>query len=143
MAPPNNRLMIRTTTLINRFAFQLTNGKIGGRFGKVDILLLTTTGRKSGEARTVPLQYFTDGEDYVLVASNAGDDHHPAWWLNLQANPAGVMQLGGDKKKVEARKATAEEKGRIWPNVTAIYPGYDEYQTRTSREIPLVLLRPQ
>jgi deazaflavin-dependent oxidoreductase (nitroreductase family) len=143
MAPPNNRLMIRTTTVINRFLFQLTNGKIGGRFGKVDILLLTTTGRKSGEKRTVPLQYFRDGEELVLVASNAGDDHHPAWWLNLQANPNAEVQLGGDKKGVEARKATPEEKTRIWPSVIAVYPGYDEYQTRTSREIPLVLLRPR
>jgi deazaflavin-dependent oxidoreductase (nitroreductase family) len=142
MAPPNNRLMIRTTTVINRFLFKLTNGKVGGRFGKVDILLLTTKGRKSGEKRTVPLQYFKDGEDLVLVASNAGDDRHPAWWLNLQADPKAQVQIGGDKKRVEARKATADEKTRIWPNVTAIYPGYDEYQTRTSREIPLVLLRP-
>ncbi len=143
MAPPNNRLMIRTTTAVNRFLFQLTNGKIGGRFGKVDILLLTTKGRKSGQKRTVPLQFFRDGEDLVLVASNAGDDHHPAWWLNLQANPKGLVQIGGDKKKIEARKATPEEHTRIWPNVTAVYPGYDEYQTRTTREIPLVLLRPQ
>jgi deazaflavin-dependent oxidoreductase (nitroreductase family) len=142
MAPPNNRLMIRTTTVINRFLFKLTNGKVGGRFGKVDILLLTTKGRKSGEKRTVPLQYFKDGEDLVLVASNAGDDRHPAWWLNLQADPKAQVQIGGNKKRVEARKATADEKTRIWPNVTAIYPGYDEYQTRTSREIPLVLLRP-
>jgi deazaflavin-dependent oxidoreductase (nitroreductase family) len=136
-------MMIRTTTVINRFLFQLTNGKIGGRFGKVDILLLTTTGRKSGEKRTVPLQYFRDGEELVLVASNAGDDRHPAWWLNLQANPRAEVQLGADKKGVEARRATAEEKTRIWPSVIAVYPGYDEYQTRTSREIPLVLLRPR
>jgi deazaflavin-dependent oxidoreductase (nitroreductase family) len=143
MAPPNNRPMIKTTTAINRFLFQLSNGRIGGRFGKVEILLLTTKGRKSGQARTTPLQYFRDGDDIVLVLSNAGDDHHPAWWLNLQANPNGAVQIGGEKTKVEARKATPDEKARIWPDVTAIYPGYDEYQTRTTREIPLVLLRPR
>jgi len=143
MAPPNNRLMFKTTTAINQFLFQLSNGRIGGRFGKVDILLLTTMGRKSGQARTIPLQYFRDGDDIVQLPSNAGDDHHPAWWLNVQANPNGVMQIGGEKTKVEARKATQEEKTRIWPHVTAIYPGYDEYQTRTTREIPLVLLRPR
>jgi len=143
MAPPNNRLMIKTTTIINRFLFQISNGRIGGRFGKVDILLLTTKGRKSGEDRTVPLQYFRAGDDLVLVPSNAGDDRDPAWWLNLRADPNGTVQIGGQKTKVEARKATPEEKTRIWPDVTAIYPGYDEYQTRTTREIPLVLLRPQ
>ena len=143
MAPPNNRLMIKTTTVINRFLFQISNGRIGGRFGKTEILLLTTKGRKSGEARTVPLQYFRDGDDIVLVPSNAGDDHHPGWWLNLQANPNGVVQIGADKTKVAARTATPEEKARIWPDVTAIYPGYDEYQTRTTREIPLVLLSPR
>jgi deazaflavin-dependent oxidoreductase (nitroreductase family) len=133
--------MIKTTTIINRFLFQISSGRIGGRFGKVDILLLTTKGRKSGQARTIPLQYFRDGDDLVLVPSNAGDDSAPAWWLNLQTNPRGVVQIGGEKTKVEARKATPAEKARIWPNVTAIYPGYDEYQTRTEREIPLVLLR--
>lgn len=143
MAPPNNRLMIKTTTIVNRFLFQISNGRIGGRFGKAEILLLTTKGRKSGQARTIPLQYFRNGDDFVLVPSNAGDDHHPGWWLNLQANPNGVLQIGGDKTKVEARKATPEEKARIWPDVIAIYPGYDEYQTRTTREIPLVLLRPR
>jgi deazaflavin-dependent oxidoreductase (nitroreductase family) len=134
--------MIRTTTVINRFLFKLTNGRIGGRFGKVKILLLTTSGRKSGKQRTVPLQYFNDGEEYAIVASNGGDDRHPGWWLNLQAEPKAEVQIGAEKLSVEARRASPEEKGRIWPNVISVYPGYDEYQTRTSREIPLVLLRP-
>jgi deazaflavin-dependent oxidoreductase (nitroreductase family) len=143
MAPPNNRVMMRAVTVINRFLFKLTNGKVGGRFGKVKILLLTTTGRKSGRPRTVPLQYFEAGGDLALVGSNAGDDRHPAWWLNLQAAPAAEVQIGADVKHVEARLATPEEKIRIWPGIIAVYPGYDEYQTRTSREIPLVLLRPR
>jgi deazaflavin-dependent oxidoreductase (nitroreductase family) len=142
MAPPNNRLMMRVVTVVNRFLFKLTDGRIGGRFGKVDILLLTTTGRKSGRPRTVPLQYFRDGEDLAVVGSNAGDDRHPAWWLNLQAHPEAKVQIGAGNRPVQARLATPEEKARIWPEVTAVYPGYDEYQTRTSREIPLVLLRP-
>jgi deazaflavin-dependent oxidoreductase (nitroreductase family) len=134
--------MIRTTTVINRFLFKLTNGRIGGRFGKVKILLLTTRGRKSGRRRTVPLQYFNDGDGYAIVASNGGDDRHPAWWLNLQAEPKAEVQIGAAKRPVEARRATAEEKARVWPNLISVYPGYDEYQTRTTREIPLVLLRP-
>jgi deazaflavin-dependent oxidoreductase (nitroreductase family) len=142
MAASISRLMIRTVTPINRFLFKLTNGNIGGRFGRVKILLLTTSGRKSGRLRTVPLQYFRDGDNFVVVGSNGGDDRHPAWWLNLQADPKGEVQIGSKKLPVEGRAATPEEKARIWPNVVAAYPGYDKYQARTPREIPLVLLRP-
>ena len=88
MAPPNNRLMIKTTTVVNRFLFQVSNGRIGGRFGKAEILLLTTKGRKSGQARTIPLQYFRDDDDIVLVPSNAGDDHHPG----MVVEPAGESE---------------------------------------------------
>lgn len=140
MAPPNNRLMIKVTSTLNRCLYRATGGVIGSRFGKARILLLTTTGRKSGRTRTVPLLYVNDGKDFVLIASNAGDDRHPAWWLNLRSEPRGEVQIGWAKAKVIARQATAEEQARLWPSITAVYPGYDEYTKRTSRRIPVVIL---
>lgn len=143
MAPPNNRLMIRLASDINRCLYQATGGVIGGRFGKIDILLLTTTGRKTGRKRTAPLLYIKDGEDFVVVGSNGGDDRDPGWWVNLKAEPHGQVQVGWAKTTVTARKATSEEKARLWPRVTGVYAGYDEYQTRTKREIPVVILTPK
>ena len=142
MAPPNNRLMIKVTSALNKCLYRATGGVIGGRFGKANILLLTTTGRKSGRKRTTPLLYLKDGDDFVLIASNAGDDRNPGWWVNLKADPHGRVQVGWAKTSVTARQASAEEKARLWPRITDVYPGYDEYTTRTTREIPVVLLTP-
>lgn len=142
MAPPNNRLMIKVTSTLNKCLYRATGGVIGGRFGKADILLLTTTGRKSGRRRTTPLLYIKDGDDFVLIASNAGDDRNPGWWVNLKADPRGRVQIGWAKTDVRARQATAEEKARLWPRIIDVYPGYDEYTTRTTREIPVVILTP-
>jgi deazaflavin-dependent oxidoreductase (nitroreductase family) len=142
MAPPNNRLMIKVTSTLNKCLYRATGGVIGGRFGKANILLLTTTGRKSGRKRTTPLLYLKDGDDFVLIASNAGDDRNPAWWVNLKAAPHGRVQVGWAKTGVTARQASAEEKARLWPRITDVYPGYDEYTTRTTREIPVVILTP-
>jgi deazaflavin-dependent oxidoreductase (nitroreductase family) len=142
MAPPNNRLMIRLATDINRCLYRATGGVIGGRFGKIDILLLTTTGRKSGRKRTAPLLYLKDGEDFVVIGSNGGDDRHPGWWVNLKADPHGRVQVGWAKTNVTARRATPKEKARLWPRITAVYPDYDVYVQRTTREIPVVILTP-
>jgi deazaflavin-dependent oxidoreductase (nitroreductase family) len=108
------------------------------------VLELTTTGRKSGQERscmlTSPLQV---GDTYVIVASRGGDDHHPAWYLNLEANPEVQIALGGKAKQPRrARIATADERAEMWPQITAQYRNYAGYQSKTTREIPLVLLEP-
>ncbi len=143
MAPPNNRLMIRLASDINRCLYRATRGVIGGKLGKIDILLLTTTGRKTGRRRTAPLLYIKDGEDFVVIGSNGGDDRHPGWWLNLKVDPRGQVQVGWAKTAVTARQATPEEKTGLWPRITGVYPGYDEYASRTTREIPVVILTPE
>ena len=143
MAPPNNRLMVKVTSTLNKCLYRATGGVIGGRFGKANILLLTTTGRKSRRKRTTPLLYIKDGDDFVLIASNAGDDRNPGWWVNLKADPHGRVQIGWAKTDVTARQTTPEEKARLWPRIIDVYPGYDEYTTRTTREIPVVILTPE
>jgi deazaflavin-dependent oxidoreductase (nitroreductase family) len=123
--------------------FRASGGRIGGRLrGNLPVLLLTTTGRKSGKQRTTPLLYVRDGEQYVIVASVGGAPKHPAWHLNLQNNPAATIQIGTRRIAVSAKTATPDERTRLWSLVTAMYPGYDAYQAKTSREIPVVVLTP-
>ena len=104
------------------------------------ILLLTTTGRKSGEPRTMPLIFTYDGDDLVIVASKGGVDEHPAWYLNLRANPEAEVQVRGDVFKVRARDAEGEERERLWRQMAEAWPDYDAYQERTDRRIPVVVL---
>lgn len=105
-------------------------------------LLLTTTGRKSGEKRTVALVFLADGERYVIVASLAGYDHNPAWYANLQANPHCELQLSRKKLKATARDATDAERERLWPRLTALLPLWDLFQNQTTRAFPIVVLTP-
>ncbi len=130
-------------TGVHRGLFRLSRGRIGGRFGKMPILLLTTKGRKSGLARTTPLTYLLDGDDYVLIASNGGKDWPPAWFGNLTAHPEGVVQLGSQKFRVTATVADAEQRRRLWPIVLERYPNYAGYEKKTTREIPLTILHRQ
>ncbi len=104
------------------------------------VLLLTTTGRRSGKQRTTPLTFLRDGADLVLIASNGGADQPPDWWRNLQHNPRAVVQIVRNRSTVTARTASAEERERLWPVITATYSGYAKYQQRTTRQIPVVLL---
>jgi deazaflavin-dependent oxidoreductase (nitroreductase family) len=132
----------RTVTKLHSFIYHATNGKVGGRMAGGRVLLLTTTGRKSGRERTVPLLYFRDGEDMVVVASNGGTASHPAWWLNLMTNPEATVEVGGRKVRVWAEEAGSEEKKRLWPELVEMYGGYEDYRRRTDREIPVVFLHP-
>jgi F420H(2)-dependent quinone reductase len=102
--------------------------------------LLTTTGRKSGQPRTNPVNIMADGDRWILVASYAGDDRDPQWFKNLQANPEATIQLGTEKIRVRATVATPEEKPDLWKKAVATYKGYDSYQRKTSRDIPVVIL---
>ena len=107
------------------------------------VLLLTTTGRRSGKARTTPLTFFRDGTDLVVIASNGGADRPPDWSLNLQQTPRAVVGSAHDKLVVTARPASEQERERLWVVVTATYAGYARYQERTTRRIPVVLLTPE
>jgi deazaflavin-dependent oxidoreductase (nitroreductase family) len=121
--------------------YRETDGEEGFRWKRDStILLLTTTGRKSGEPRTMPLIFDSDDDNYVLVASKGGHDQHPAWYLNLQANPEAEVQVKGDVFKVRARDAEGEERERLWRQMNEMWPDYDRYQERTERQIPVVVL---
>jgi deazaflavin-dependent oxidoreductase (nitroreductase family) len=135
------KTMMRMISGTHEFWYRLSGGLIGGRVGGLPILLLTTTGRKSGKKRTMPLVYLQDGDDIVIIASNGGSDRHPAWWLNLKDKPEAEVQVGRDAKSVTAEKATGEERDRLWRQVVEMYKGYDEYRQMTEREIPVVILR--
>jgi F420H(2)-dependent quinone reductase len=137
---------------LHQFVYRHSGGLIGSRIVAGRALLLTTTGRRSGEPRTCALIYLRDGERWVVVASNGGSDHPPYWLLNLQAHPGVGVQIGLKKFSARAAVASAEERKRLWPRVNRrnmglapiMHPGargrYDVYQRHTTREIPLVLL---
>ncbi|PZG19435.1 nitroreductase family deazaflavin-dependent oxidoreductase [Micromonospora craterilacus] len=103
-------------------------------------LLLTTRGRRSGKLRRTALIYGRDGDAYLVVGSQGGDPRHPAWYLNLLAEPEVQVQVGDERFTARARTATAEEKSRLWATMTGIWPAYDDYQAKTDRDIPVVLL---
>jgi deazaflavin-dependent oxidoreductase (nitroreductase family) len=106
------------------------------------VLLLTTTGRKTGKQRTWPLGYITEGDNWIVVGSNGGVEWFPAWWLNLQANPMATVQVGRLTRAVKAQKAIGPERERLWSKFTTALPAYAGYQQRTKREIPVVILHP-
>jgi F420H(2)-dependent quinone reductase len=122
------------------FFYRLSKGRLGGRFRGASVLLLTTTGRKTGKKRTTPLLYVKEGNRLAIVASNGGRDHNPSWWTNLGFNPQGEVQIKGEKWQVKAEKASDSEKTRLWPLLAKAYPSYDDYQRKTKREIPVVIL---
>lgn len=137
-------IALKSMNAIHRALRAATFGKFGNSFSGMPVLELITTGRTSGQPRAVmltsPLQ---EGEVFVVVASRGGDDHHPAWFLNLQANPdVQVAVQGGPKQPMVARVASDDERARMWPLITDKYSNYAGYQSKTEREIPLVLLSP-
>jgi F420H(2)-dependent quinone reductase len=132
--------MTRGHTLL----YRATGGLVGHRFpGGPPMLLLDHVGAKSGRRRTTPLAYIADGENLVIVASKGGHPRHPAWFHNLRANPAATIQVGSERRAVRARVASPAERRRLWPMVVEKYGGYADYQQRTEREIPLVILEPR
>ena len=138
---PSDR-MLKTMNGIHRMILGVTRGKAGWTAGNMPVLELTTIGRKSGEPRscllTSPLQ---ENGEIVIVASRGGDDHHPAWYLNLLETPqVQVSYKGAPHKIMTARTANAQERARMWPVVAGAFKGYAGYQEKTSREIPLVIL---
>jgi len=139
-----NDLNFKAMNAIHRVALKLTGGRAGWRLLGMPALELTTIGRKSGEPRTVmltsPLQ---EGSTIAVVASRGGDDKAPAWYLNIVDNPdVEVVYQGGPKQRMKARVADAAERQRLWPLITSDHKNYAGYQTKTEREIPVVLLEP-
>lgn len=137
-------------TLLNRviglhtLAYRMSAGLIGHRIiGGPNMLLLDHVGAKSGRKRTTPLVYIEDGDNLVIVASKGGHPRHPAWFHNLMANPDTVVQVGSRRRNVRAREADDAEHERLWPKAVAAYSGYEGYQRRTRRRIPLVILEPR
>lgn len=122
----------------------LSGGRLGWRAFGMPVVELTTTGRKSGQPRktmlTTPVH---DDRRVVLVASYGGDDRHPAWFLNLRDHPDVEITVNGEHRKMRARVATGEERAELWPHIVETYKGYGEYQSRTDREIPVVILEPR
>lgn len=136
-------LQLKTMNTIHRGLLKISGGRVGWTAGKMPVFELTTIGRKSGQPRSVMLTSpVQDGDTIVLVASRGGDDHHPAWFLNLRENPEVEVTTKDGTSKMTARIATAEERAELWPKVTGKYKNYAGYQSKTDREIPLVLLDP-
>jgi deazaflavin-dependent oxidoreductase (nitroreductase family) len=120
--------------------YRETGGEEGHEWRGTQTLLLTTKGRRSGERRELPLIYGRHGDDYLVVASYGGADEPPAWYLNLEADPDVEVQVKDERFKARARTASPEEKRELWPTMTAEWPSYDEYQQKTDREIPIVVI---
>jgi deazaflavin-dependent oxidoreductase (nitroreductase family) len=121
---------------------RLTRGRVGGRMMGVPVLVLHHRGRRSGQERETPLMYLDDGADVVVVASKGGTDTHPAWFHNLMAMPETEVEVGRERRRVRPRLADAEERARLWPRLVELFRPFEQYQTFTSREIPVVVLEP-
>ena len=136
-------MMMRVVTGFHQAVFRASNGRLANRGYGMPVLQLTNTGRKSGKRRptmlTSPVQ---DGDRVMVVASYGGDDRHPTWFLNLRDDPNVEVTMDGRTKTMRARVASPEEKAELWPRVVAAHRGYEQYQKRTDRDIPLVILEP-
>jgi F420H(2)-dependent quinone reductase len=132
----------RLVTAINTLVYRLTGGRVAGQFYGAPVLLLHTIGRKTGRFRITPLCYVRDGERIALIASNGGTASNPAWLHNLRARPRALVHLGDDLTTMTIQDVSAAERDRLWQQAVAMYPGYAEYQRRTDRRIPVIVLEP-
>ncbi len=138
------RVAVRWMTGVNTAAYRLSNGRVAAHVpGGAPICLLTTTGRRSGRPRTVPLLYIPHEDDQiVVVASHGGMSTHPAWYLNLLADPVVTVDVGSRRRSMTARPASEAERAALWPALAEVYPHFDAYQRRTDRIIPVLILAP-
>jgi deazaflavin-dependent oxidoreductase (nitroreductase family) len=135
--------VMKVMSPLNTWLYRASKGRLGARFpGGAPICIVTTTGRRSGSARTVPLLYMRDGDDIIVVASKGGMPQHPDWYLNVVANPEVEIEVGNDRKRFVARTADSSERAALWPRLLEVYSSYDDYQARTDREIPVVICSP-
>jgi deazaflavin-dependent oxidoreductase (nitroreductase family) len=133
---------VKRWSAVHRSLYRLTGGRVGRRLVNNDMLLLTTRGRKTGEPHTVPLLYLEEEGTLAVIASYGGRDHHPEWYLNLVDDPSVTAQTGDCTLRLTARTASVAERATWWPRAVSAYRDYAEYQSRTGREIPIVLLEP-
>lgn len=134
---------LRRAGKLNVPLYRLTRGRVGGRIGRAPVLLLTTTGRRSGQPRTAPVLYLRDGERLVVIGSNAGNVKAPAWSLNLATHPDAEVEVGSRRQLVRARIAEGDERTELWQRMNAQYGGFEDYRARTAREIRLFVLEPR
>jgi deazaflavin-dependent oxidoreductase (nitroreductase family) len=132
--------VMKWTGRLHTALYRATRGAIGARADGLDVLLLTTRGRRSGRPRTTPLPYFRDASDLVVIASFGGSDRHPAWYANLMRDARVRVRVRGRQGEFHARPAQGAQRARLWAEITAAQPRYLDYQSRTAREIPVVVL---
>lgn len=135
------RVAMKMAGAAHRWLYNLTDGRVGRTVSSLPVLLLTTTGRKTGLPRTWPLGYLEDGDNLVVIASAGGVSGHPAWYLNLRDNPDVSVQIGDGVRAMRAETAGPKERARLWAKAVDLYAGFATYQASTSREIPVVILR--
>lgn len=133
---------LRWVGKLNVPLYRLSGGRIGGRVNRAPVLLLTTTGRKSGQKRTAPVLYLADGENVVVINTNAGNARVPAWSLNLQAEPKAEIEIGRERRLVRARIAEGEDRVELWRKHNEQYAGFDDYQEKLSRDALVIVLEP-
>ena len=138
------RAAIRTAAPLHRWLYRATGGRLGNNWAndRMPVLLLTTTGRRTGQARTWPVGHIRDGDAYVVIASNGGLSRHPAWYLNLTAQPRAMVEMGATRVEVLADVAQGAERDRLWARVVERYPNFLKYQAGVTRQLPVVVLRP-
>jgi deazaflavin-dependent oxidoreductase (nitroreductase family) len=134
---------LRWAGKLNIPLYRISGGRLMGKVNQAPVLLLTTTGRKSGQRRTAPVVYLAEGDNLVVIGSNAGHSRPPAWSLNLKANPEAEVEVGRERRAVRARVAAGEERADLWRRHNEQYSGFDEYEARTDRNIALFVLEPR
>jgi F420H(2)-dependent quinone reductase len=133
---------LRLAGRFNIAVYRLSRGRLMARVGRAPVLLLTTTGRRSGQSRTAPLLYLDDGGRFIVIGSNAGNPRPAAWALNLQANPEAEVEIRGRRRPVRARVTEGTEREELWRRMNEQYGGFEDYRARTSRDIPVLVLEP-
>jgi F420H(2)-dependent quinone reductase len=134
--------MVRALGKLNVPLYRASRGRLFGSFGRAPVLLLTTTGRRSGRQRTAPVCYLADGERLVVIGSNVGNVTAPGWSLNLKAHPTCEVQVRGERRDLRARIAEGDERAALWRGMNVQYAGFDDYEQRTSRDIAVFVLEP-
>jgi F420H(2)-dependent quinone reductase len=132
--------LLRSIGKMNVPLYRASRGRLFATWGRAPVLLLTTTGRRSGQQRTAPVVFLADGERLIVIGSNAGNERAPAWSLNLKDNPACEVQVRGRRRHAQARIAEGEERAELWQKMNDQYAGFDDYDERTSRDIAVFVL---
>lgn len=134
---------MRMAMKLHVFLYKRTNGSMGGSMGGSDVLLLSSTGRKTGKTRIAPLLFMMDSSNYIIIASYGGSDNNPAWYHNLRNSKETTIRVKEIIKEVNVTIASKDERNRLWPIITEWSPQYAKYQEKTSREIPIIILSPK